>query len=81
MAKSLETLKAELGAPAEGKARTRSKKADGAGRQAGTGASDRDSDGWPLDLNTDVFLKGAEAEDTGPPWGYDPDGVGSPKTR
>ena len=84
MAKSLETLKAELDAPAEGKPRARAKKADGAGRQAGTGAGDgsaRDSDGWPLDLNTDVFLKGAEAEDTGPPWGYDPDGVASPKPR
>jgi hypothetical protein len=81
VAKSLETLKAELDAPAEGKPRARAKKADGAGRQEGTGASDPDSDGWPLDLNTDVFLKGAEAEDTGPPWGYDPDGVASPKTR
>lgn len=81
VAKSLETLKAEFDAPAEGKPRARAKKADSAGGHAGTGASDRDSDGWPLDLNTDTFLKGAEAEDTGPPWGYDPDGLASPKTR
>jgi len=81
VAKSLKTLKAELDAPAEGKPRTQAKKADGACGQAGKGdGGDRDSDGWPLDLNTDVFLKGAEAEDTGPPWGYDPDGVASPKT-
>jgi hypothetical protein len=84
VAKSLETLKAELGAPAVGKPRARAKKADGASRPAGTATgdgSDRDSDGWPLDLNTDVFLKGADAEDTGPPWGCDPDGVASPKAR
>jgi hypothetical protein len=84
VAKSLEMLKAELGAPAEGQPRARAKKADGAGGKAGTKAgngSDRDSDGWPLDLSTDAFLKGAEAEDTGPTWGYDPDGVASPKAR
>lgn len=84
VAKSLEVLKAELGAPAEDKPRARAKKADGSGARAGVGGSvgsDRDSDGWPLDLNTDAFLQGAEVEDPGPTWGYDPNGVTSPRAR
>jgi len=75
VAKALQKMKEELDGkpdkPGKGKpdkqARTPANKADG------------DGDGWPLDLNTDSFRKAAQKADDAPTWGYDPEGVASPK--
>lgn len=94
VAKALRKLKDELGAPSDEKPRAHARKADGTrdgdggdrdkrngADRDGRGDTDRDADGWPLDLSTDAFLKGNAATETGPFWGYDPDGVASPKAR
>ncbi|HEX7841696.1 MAG TPA: hypothetical protein VF469_29705 [Kofleriaceae bacterium] len=86
VAKALQKLKDELGAPSDEKPRARAKKADGngdrdRGERGERGAGDRDADGWPLDLASDTFLKGDAATEADPVWGYDPDGVASPKAR
>jgi hypothetical protein len=37
------------------------------------------ADPWPLDLNSEEFRKGVEKAEVAPVWGYDPEGVASPK--
>jgi hypothetical protein len=67
-----------------GDARRGGDRGDGEDRDWGDGretAGDRDGDGWPMDLATDAFLKGADKDDATPLWGYDPDEVASPKAR
>jgi hypothetical protein len=94
VAKALQKLKDELGESSDERPRARARKATGAqGRGGGDGDrrdgadrdeggdGDRDADGWPLDLATDAFLKGAAATETGPIWGYDPDDIAEPKAR
>ncbi len=94
VAKALRKLKDELESPSDERPRARAKKAEGNRQRDGgdrdrhdgtdTGGRDngeRDADGWPLDLATDTFLKGDAATETGPFWGYDPEGVAAPRTR
>ena len=97
VAKALQKLQADLPPAPDGKPRKPAKKADrGAGeggdgdrgdgdrRGAAAGDStdtDEASDGWPLDLNTEAFLKGEAGPEATLTWGADPAGVGSPKTR
>src|SRR5262249_49923306 len=75
----------------DGSERDRGANARGGGGAGGGGdrnaggdradGADRDADGWPPDLPTDPFLKGAAADDSAPLWGYDPDEVAAPKAR
>lgn len=86
VAKALQKLKDELEPAEDKKPRARAKKSEGDGDGAGgdrdeAGDGDRDADGWPMDLATDPFLKGDAAAETGPFWGYDPDGIASPRAR
>jgi hypothetical protein len=92
VAKALRKLQQELGSPDDDKSRTRATKSepDGTGDDGGGAArrgsgrdegSDRDADGWPLDLATDAFLEGTSKDGTTPLWGFDPDEVASPKAR
>lgn len=67
VAKALRKMKEELDEKPGKKERAPAKKTAG------------DGDGWPLDLNTDTFRKGIEKADAAPTWGYDPEGVASPK--
>jgi hypothetical protein len=68
VAKALRKMKEELEAKPGKKERAPAKKAEGAA-----------SDAWPLDLNSEAFRKGVQKADAAPAWGYDPEGVGSPK--
>lgn len=65
VAKALQKMKEELDGKPGKKDRAPAKKADG--------------EGWPLDLNSEQFRKGVQKSDTDPTWGYDPEGVASPK--
>lgn len=90
VAKAIQKLKEGLGTTSGDKPRTRAKKrssSEGDASQRGDGDEDRgsgddregDSDGWPLDMATEKFLKGDAATETDPLWGYDPAGVASSK--
>jgi len=95
VAKALKKLQADLEPAPDGKPRKPAKKADrgtgeagdadragGSAGAAGEGAdADEGSDGWPLDLNTEAFLKGEAGPEARLTWGADPAGVGSPKNR
>ena len=39
----------------------------------------KSTDAWPLDLNNADFRKGVQKAEKGPEWGYDPEGVATPK--
>ncbi|HYM97506.1 MAG TPA: hypothetical protein VET26_09400 [Candidatus Sulfotelmatobacter sp.] len=65
VAKALRKMKEELEAKPGKKGRAPAKKAEG--------------EGWPLDLNSEGFRKGVQKADAAPAWGYDPEGVASPK--
>src|SRR5579884_2256522 len=65
VAKALRKMKEELDGKPGKKERAQTKKAE--------------AEGWPLDLNTETFRKGVQKADTAPTWGYDPEGVASPK--
>jgi hypothetical protein len=89
--KALKKLKADMEEPPPGKPRKPAKKADRQGKDEDAGGGDaggegdgtngEDSDGWPLDLNTEEFRKGDPSRDAELTWGVDPDGVASPKAR
>jgi hypothetical protein len=90
VAKAIQKLKEDLGTTSGDKTRARAKKrsaSEGDASQRGDGDDDggggddreRDSDGWPLDMATEKFLKGDAATETDPLWGYDPAGVASSK--
>ena len=93
VAKALQQLKDEIEPTEAGKPRARARKGDGRadrdGNDRGTRGHDRreggdgadDTDGWPLDLATDAFLKGDAATATDPVWGRDPEGIASPRVR
>ncbi len=90
LAKALQTLKAELAGTSNDRPRDRANKAegdrrlDGGGRGNGGGGGDgdgRDEDGWPLDLASAAFLKGAPSTEADLVWGRDPEGVAAPKKR
>jgi hypothetical protein len=70
VAKALRKMKEELEAKQEKKERAPAKKSEGPA-----------SDAWPLDLNSEGFRKGVEKADSAPSWGYDPEGVASPKAE
>jgi hypothetical protein len=90
VAKAIQKLKEDLGTTSGDKPRARAKKrsaSEGDASQRGDDDDDggggddreRDSDGWPLDMATEKFLKGDAATETDPLWGYDPAGVASSK--
>lgn len=85
VAKSLRSLTQDLEPEKAQKQRQPAKKrtdaADGEERDVGSDRDDRDLDGWPLDMATDTFLKGAEAKDDEPDWGFDPAGVAASRAR
>lgn len=70
VAKALRKMKEELDGKPGKKGRAPAKKAEGPG-----------SDAWPLDLNTKSFREGVQKGDTAPTWGFDPEGVRSPKSE
>jgi hypothetical protein len=65
VAKALRRMRDELGGKQDGaNGRTEAKKAN---------------DSWPLDLNNADFRKGVQKAEAPPDWGFDPDGVATPK--
>jgi hypothetical protein len=86
--KALTQMKADLDRAPGRKTRSAAKKVDANGDEdpaADPGEADQTGpagpDEWPLDLNTDTFLKGAAADAAALTWGADPEGVVSPKSR
>lgn len=82
--KALEKLKAEL-EPTPDSKRKRTGKAAAAGSDdkggscgdAAAARGGRDEDGWPIDMASAGFLKGEQAGNGDPSWGFDPDSVES----
>ena len=65
VAKALRRMRDDLGGGKDGtKDRSEAKKS---------------TDAWPLDLNNADFRKGVQKAEKGPEWGYDPEGVATPK--
>ncbi len=88
IAKAIRRLKEGLRATTSDdmpRARTKKRQAgDGDGERGddereGREESERDSDGWPLDMASKEFLKGDAAAENDPEWGYDPAGIASHK--
>jgi len=85
--KALAQLKAELEPAADGSKRKRTGKAvsagnedkGGSGGDAAAARADRDEDGWPIDMASTGFLKGAAAGNGEPAWGFDPNELAAPE--
>ena len=87
VAKAIQKLKDELGTttsndrsrkPSRKRAADdRDGKRDGERGDNGRDDSDRDPDGWPLDMASEEFLKGDAAAEHDPVWGYDPAQIAS----
>jgi len=82
IAKALDKLKAELEPAADSKRKRTGKAAaagsddkGGSGGDAATARAGRDKDGWPIDMASTGFLKGAAAGNGELAWGFDPDEV------